>query len=172
MSKTFKESDRENCFSADLCHRWRDVHSCRHHWLLYIHRFRSLEEDPDRKNVLRTTPQPVSHLIYKFKVPSLLVKSNPARTSFLEDDQWSGSSTRSNYQARWLHLCYWSSSQCSICSDDVWTLTITCPLPPSSVSGEEREAVVLLWRWNLKYCVSGYNQYRYLKAAADIFRMK
>lgn len=64
-------------FPADLRHHRRDVHGRRNHWLLYIHRFRGLEEDPDWKNVLRTAPHPSSHLIYKCKVASPLAKSDP-----------------------------------------------------------------------------------------------
>lgn len=63
--------------SVDLCHRWWDIHSRRNHRLLYIHRVRGMEEDPDRENVMRTAPRPSSHLIYKCKVASLLAKSNP-----------------------------------------------------------------------------------------------
>lgn len=47
---------------VDLCHCWRDVHSCGHHRLLHIYCFRGLEEDPDRKNVLRAAPLLPSYL--------------------------------------------------------------------------------------------------------------
>lgn len=72
--------------SVDLCHCWRDVHSRRHHRLLHIYCFRGLEEDPDRKNVLRTAPLPSSDLIYKCNVASLMLNPIPSWTSFLFGD--------------------------------------------------------------------------------------
>lgn len=56
MPKLLNVDTEGDLFSVDLCHRWRDVHGRWDHRLLYIHRFRGLEEDPDRKNVMRTAP--------------------------------------------------------------------------------------------------------------------
>lgn len=149
--------------SVDLCHRWRDVHSRGHHRLLYIHRFRGLEEDPDRKNVLRTAPP--SHLIYKCNVASLFAKSNPRsnRLPFwrlYHQDQRSSFGTRSNYQATEAAALFLQVLSGSVCPGDAWTLTITCPLPlfPASAGRD----------------VSGFNSFGCWKVIScfDIFSMK
>lgn len=67
--------DRVMFFFADLCHRRRDVHRRRDHRLVYIYCLRSLEEDPDWKDVMRVASQPRAYFIYKCKVASLLAKS-------------------------------------------------------------------------------------------------
>lgn len=138
--------------SVDLCHCWRDVYSRGHHRLLHIYCFRGLEEDPDRKNVLRTAPLPSSDLIYKCYVASLFAKSNPCLNQLPfwrshHRDQRSSFGTWSNYQApkavaQLLQVL--SGSVC--CGGDAWTLTFTCPLPPFPASaGESCVRVQLVW---------------------------
>lgn len=151
--------------SVDLCHRRRDVHGGGHHRLLHIHRFRGLEEDPDRKTVLRTAPLPSSHLIYKCNVASLFAKSNPRSNQLLfwrlyHQDQRSSFGTRSNYQATKAAARLLGVLSGSVCPGDAGALTVTCPpaLFPASAGRE----------------MSGFDSFGYWKVISRfvIFSMK
>lgn len=129
--------------SVDLCHCWRDVHSRGHHRLLHIYCFRGLEEDPDRKNVLRTAPLPSTDLIYKCNVASLFSKSNPRLNQLPfwrshHRDQRSSFGTWSNYQATKAATQLLQVLSGAACCGDVWTLTFTCPFPLFPASAGER----------------------------------
>lgn len=125
--------------SVDLRHRRRDVHGGGHHRLLHIHRFRGLEEDPDRKTVLRTAPLPSSHLIYKCNVASLFAKSNPRSNQLPfwrrhHQDQRSSFGSRSNYQATKPAARLLGVLSGSVCPGDAWALAVTCPPAPFPAS--------------------------------------
>lgn len=53
------------CLSSDLRYHRRDVHSGRHHRLLHIHSLWSLEENPDRENVMSCAHIHQSRLLFK-----------------------------------------------------------------------------------------------------------
>lgn len=142
--------------SVDLCHCWRDVYGRGHHRLLHIYCFRGLEEDPDRKNVVRTAPLPSSDLIYKCYVASLFAKSNPCLNQLPfwrshHRDQRSSFGTWSNYQApKAVGSVTPGPLRVCLLQGDAWTLTFTCPLPPFPASAGAR-------------AVSGFNSFGYLK---------
>ena len=117
------------------------------------------------------SPRP-TRLIYKCQVASLLAKSSPAWTNFL------GGGDRINVTNEGapaldvttrLHAT--AASQLlqllSICSTDVWTPTITCPLPVFPEPGEERRAFVTVEMKSLVSCVRVQAEWVFLKA--DIF---
>lgn len=158
---------RHDLFSLDLRHCWRDVYSRGHHRLLYIHRFRGLEEDPDRKDVMRITPHLPQHILFiSCKVAGLLAKSDPAGTHFLVEivSPWPMEAALALDLTTRLHattasqLLELRSGSHLLCwrVDADYRMSASCIF--SVRRGEEREAFLLLWGWNLKYCVSGFNQ--------------
>lgn len=140
------------CSPVDLRHRWRDVHSGGNHRLLYIHCFRGLEEDPDRKNVMRTASHPSSHFIYKCKAASLLAKSSPAWHNFLADivSPWPIKESLALDITTRLHgrvSFYWRSSQApsALLTCGLWLSRVHLP----HLQCQERESLLLLCRWIL-----------------------
>lgn len=134
-------------FPADLCHRWRDVHSGGDHRLLYIHCLRGLEEDPDRKDVMSTAPPslPPSCFIYKCKVACLLTKSNscPRRLPF-RDHITSGASQALDLTSR-LHCCF------SVTEGSSQRALVTCGCWLSHVRFLRLQCREGRWKW--KVCV-------------------
>lgn len=137
-------------FPADLCHRWRDVHGGGDHRLLYIHCLRGLEEDPDRKDVMRTDlpSLPPSCFIYKCKVACLLAKSNsrPRRLPF-RDHITSGASRALDLTSR-LHCCF------SVTEGSSQRALVTCGCWLSHVRFHRLQCQ--RWRWKWKVCVRAY----------------